>query len=72
MLHLIQIQRLGSKMTFLDDFGADCEKNARVETIRLSLAEKIHIWETAQHSEVKAVIWSQILDICLAGRAVWI
>ena len=64
VLHLIQVQRLGSKMTFLDDFGADCEKNARVETI--------HIWETAQHSEVKAVIWSQILDICLAGRAVWI
>ncbi len=22
-----QVQRLGSKMTFLDDFGADCEKN---------------------------------------------
>ena len=37
VLHLIQVQRLGSKMTFLDDFGADCEKNARVETIQLVL-----------------------------------
>ena len=40
VLHLIQIQRLGSKMTFLDDFGADCEKNARVETIQLVLGGK--------------------------------
>ena len=40
VLHLIQVQRLGSKMTFLDDFGADCEKNARVETIQLVLGGK--------------------------------
>lgn len=40
VLHLIQVQRLGSKMTFLDDFGADCEKNARMETIQLVLGGK--------------------------------
>lgn len=40
VLHLVQVQRLGKNITFLNDFGADCEKNVRVETIQLVLGGK--------------------------------
>lgn len=40
VLHLVQIQRLGKKVTLLDDFGAECKKNAKIETIQLVLGGK--------------------------------
>ncbi|MGI6117337.1 MAG: SufB/SufD family protein [Bilifractor sp.] len=40
VLHLVQIQRLGSGFTLLNDIGGECGQNARVEVIRLILSGK--------------------------------
>ena len=40
VLHLIQVQRLGEKVTLLDDFGAECKKEAEIKTIQLILGGK--------------------------------
>lgn len=40
LLHLVQIQRLGKEYTLLNDLGADCKANARIETIQLVLGGK--------------------------------
>lgn len=36
-IRLVQIQRLGSQVTFLNDVGADCGENAQVELVQLVL-----------------------------------
>jgi Fe-S cluster assembly scaffold protein SufB len=40
VLHLVQIQRLGSGVTFLNDIGGSCDESARIEVIRLILSGK--------------------------------
>ncbi len=40
VLHLVQIQRLGSNVTFLNDIGGNCDESARIEVIRVILSGK--------------------------------
>ena len=40
VLHLVQMQHLGQKFRLLDDLGADCQKNAEINTIQLVLGGK--------------------------------
>lgn len=40
VLHLVQIQRLGSGVTFLNDIGGKCDDGARIEVIRVILSGK--------------------------------
>jgi Fe-S cluster assembly scaffold protein SufB len=40
VLHLVQIQRLGDGVTFLNDIGGRCDESARIEVIRVILSGK--------------------------------
>lgn len=40
VLHLVQVQHLGKNFRLLNDFGADCQKNAQIKTIQLVLGGK--------------------------------
>lgn len=40
VLHLVQIQRLGDEVTFINDIGGECAESARIEVIRLILSGK--------------------------------